>query len=185
MSYTKFVFFGPIGKPLVAMVSDWMRHFWILIRNRWTKFNETLQAGSTQRLLSGFLGRSGNQDDFPSLWLAGTFSTSPLEPLNGFWWNCTQWPITILCFLKSKDLLFYLIYTRALIWEHKGKKMLGFLMIDKLILPLWPTRQQRSPCHIVLRCTICGHLVPLFLKFCISSSWAVLFLFSSYAMKTQ
>ena len=36
-----------------------------------------------------FLGRSEKQDGRPGLWLAETFSTSPLKPLNGIQWNLT------------------------------------------------------------------------------------------------
>ena len=36
-----------------------------------------------------FLGRSENQDGRPGLWLAETFSTSPLKPLNGIQRNLT------------------------------------------------------------------------------------------------
>ena len=132
-SFTKFVFFGPIGKtrwppwPLIgwdifdfssetaeqnstkldrkqdlnalyqvcvfgadrknkmaALASDWLRHFRLLLWNRWTEFNETWQESRSQRPLSRlcFSFRSEKQDGRPGLWLAETFSTSPLKPLN-------------------------------------------------------------------------------------------------------
>ena len=39
---TKFVFFGLIGKnKMAALASDWLRHFRLLLWNRWTEFHET------------------------------------------------------------------------------------------------------------------------------------------------
>ena len=60
-------------------------HFRLLLWNRWTEFDETLQDGRSQRPLPSlcFSGRSEKQDGRPGLWLAETFSTSPLKPLIG------------------------------------------------------------------------------------------------------
>ena len=85
-SSTTFVFFGPIGKnKMAALASDWLRHFWLLLWNRWLEFNETCQEARFQRPLPSlcFSGRSEKLDGRPGLWLAETFSTSPLKPLNG------------------------------------------------------------------------------------------------------
>ena len=70
---------------MAALASDWLRHFRLLLWNRWTKFNETWQEARSQRPLPSlcFSGRSEKQDGRPGLWLAETFSTSPLKPLNG------------------------------------------------------------------------------------------------------
>ena len=67
------------------MASDWLRHFRLLLWNRWMEFNETYQEARSQRPLPSlcFSGRSEKQDGRPGLWLAETFSTSPLKPLNG------------------------------------------------------------------------------------------------------
>ena len=89
---TKFMFFGPIGKtrwppwPLI-----WLRHFRLLLWNHWTEFKETCQEARSQRPLPSlcFSGRSEKQNGRPGLWLAETFSTSPLKPLNGIQWNLT------------------------------------------------------------------------------------------------
>ena len=75
-SSTKFVFFGPIGKnKMAALASDWLRHFQLLLWNRWTEFNETWQEARSQRPLPSlyFSGRSEKQDGRPGLWLAETF----------------------------------------------------------------------------------------------------------------
>ena len=59
-------------------------HFRLLLWNCWTEFNETWQEARSQRPLQSlwFLARSEKQDGRPGLWLAETFSTSPLKPLN-------------------------------------------------------------------------------------------------------
>ena len=91
-SSTKFVFFGPIGKKqMAALASDWLTHFRLLLRNRWTEFNETWQEARSQRPPPSlcFSGWSEKQDGRPGLWLAETFSTSPLKPLNRIQRNLT------------------------------------------------------------------------------------------------
>ena len=69
---------------MAALVSDWLRHFRLLLWNRWTEFNETWQEARSQSPLPSLClsGGSEKQDGRPSLWLAETFSTSPLKPLN-------------------------------------------------------------------------------------------------------
>ena len=76
---------------MAALASDWLRHFGLLRWNRWTEFNETWQEARSQSSLpsSCFLGWSEKQDGCPGLWLAETFSTSSLKPLNGIQWNLT------------------------------------------------------------------------------------------------
>ena len=76
---------------MAALASDWLRHFRLLIWNGWTEFNETWQEAISQRPLPSlcYSGWSGKQDGRPGLWLAETFSTSPLKPLNGLQWNLT------------------------------------------------------------------------------------------------
>ena len=66
-------------------------HFRLLLWNRLTEFNETWQEARTQHPLPSFCfsGRSGNQNGLPCLWLAETFSTSPVKPLNRIQWNLT------------------------------------------------------------------------------------------------
>ena len=57
---TNFVFFGPIGKKMMAApASGWLRHF-RLFWHRWTEFRETWQEARPQRPLPSlcFLGRS-------------------------------------------------------------------------------------------------------------------------------
>ena len=74
-----------------VLASDWLRHFWLLLWNRWTEIKETWQEARSQRTLPSlcFLGRKEKQDDRPGLWLAETFSTSPLKPLNRSQQNLT------------------------------------------------------------------------------------------------
>ena len=66
-------------------------HFRLLLWNCWTEFKETWQEARSQCPLPSlcFSGRSEKQDGYPGLWLAETFSTSPLKPLNGIQRNLT------------------------------------------------------------------------------------------------
>ena len=76
---------------MAALDSDWLRHFKLLLWNRRTEFNETWQEARSQCPLPSlyFSGRSEKQDSCPGLWLAETFSTSPLKPLNRIQRNLT------------------------------------------------------------------------------------------------
>ena len=66
-------------------------HFWLLLWNRWTEFNQTLQEARFQHPLPSlcFSGQSEKQDGRPGLWLAETFLISPLKPLNRIQRNLT------------------------------------------------------------------------------------------------
>ena len=72
-------------------------HFRLLLWNRWTEFSETWQEARSQFPLQSlcFSGRSEKQDGRPGLWLAETFSTSPLKPLNGIQRNLNGSKITM------------------------------------------------------------------------------------------
>ena len=76
---------------MAALASDWLRHFRLLLWNHWTEFNETWQEARSQRPLPSlcFSGWSEKQDGRLGLWLAETFSTSPLKPLNRIQRNLT------------------------------------------------------------------------------------------------
>ena len=89
--YQVCVFWVDRKNKMAALASDWLRHFRLLLWNRWTEFNETWQEARSQCPLSSlcFLGRSEKQDGRPGLWLAETFSTSSLKPLNGIQRNLT------------------------------------------------------------------------------------------------
>ena len=66
-------------------------HFRLLLLHHWTEFNETWEEATSQHPLPSlcFSGRSKKQDGHPGLWLAETFSTSPLKRLNGIQRNLT------------------------------------------------------------------------------------------------
>ena len=89
--YQVCVFRADPKNKMAALASDWLRHFRLLLWNRWTEFNETWQEARSQRLLPSlcFSVQSEKQDGRPGLWLAETFSTSPLKPLNGIQRNLT------------------------------------------------------------------------------------------------
>ena len=89
--YQVCVFRADRKKKMAALASDWLRHFRLLLWNRWMEFNETWQEARSQRPLPSlcFSGRSEKQDGRPGLWFAETFSTSPLKLLNGIQRNLT------------------------------------------------------------------------------------------------
>ena len=76
-----------VVRPSVGKLS----HFRLLLWNHWTEFNETLQEAWSQCPLPSlcFSGRSEKQHGRQGLWLADTFSTSPLKPMNGIHRNLT------------------------------------------------------------------------------------------------
>ena len=89
--YQVCVFRADPKNKMATLASDWLRHFQLLLWNRWTEFNETWQEARSQRPLPSlcFSGRSEKQDGRPGLWLFETFSTSPLKPLNEIQRNLT------------------------------------------------------------------------------------------------
>ena len=66
-------------------------HIRLLLWNCWTEFNEIWQEARSQRPLPSFCFscQSEKQNGRPGLWLAETFSTSPLKPLNRIQRNLT------------------------------------------------------------------------------------------------
>ena len=89
--YEVCVFRADWKNKMAALASDWLRHFRLLLWNRSMEFNETWQEARSQCPLPSlcFSGRLEKQDGRPGLWLAETFSTSPLKPLNGIQRNLT------------------------------------------------------------------------------------------------
>ena len=104
--YQVCVFRADRKNKMAALASDWLRHFRLLHWNRWTELNETWQEARSQRPLPSlcFSGQSEKQDGRPGLWLAETFSTSPLKrwtELNETWQEVrSQRPLPS-CFLSS------------------------------------------------------------------------------------
>ena len=89
--YQVCVFQADQKNKMAALASDWLRHFRLLLWNGWTEFNETWQEARSPRPLPSlcYSSRSEKQDSRPGLWLAETFSTSPLKPLNRMQRNLT------------------------------------------------------------------------------------------------
>ena len=89
--YQVCVFRADGKNKMAALASDWLRHFELLLWNRWMEFNESWQEARSQHPLPSlcFSGRSEKKDGRPGLWLAETFWTSPLKPLNGIQRNLT------------------------------------------------------------------------------------------------
>ena len=82
---------------MAAPAYDLLRHFQLFLRKCWIEFNKTSQEARSQHPLPGLCfsgwsekGWSEKQDSRPVLWLAETFSTSPMKPLNGIQRNLTE-----------------------------------------------------------------------------------------------
>ena len=124
--YQVCVFRADRKNKMAALASDWLRHFWLLLWNRWTEFNEMWQEARYQRPLPSlcFSDRLEKQDGRPCLWLAETFSTSPLKPLNGIQWNLTGGKNSM---SSTKFVFFELIgKTRWLLWPLIGWNIFDF-----------------------------------------------------------
>ena len=172
---------------MAALASDSLRHFRLLLWNRWTEFNETSQEARSQRPLPSlcFSGRLEKQDGCPGLWLAEPFSTSALKPLNGIWRNLTgskistsstkfvffgpigktRWPPwPLICW----DIFDFSSETAELpAAKLDRKKDLNVLYQVCVFWADWKNKMAAlaNPSkrwHIVLRCTICGPLGLLF-----------------------
>ena len=75
---------------MAALASDWLRHVRLLLWNCWIEFNETWQEARSQRTPQVCVFRADRKNKMAALaWLAETFSTSPLKPLNGIKRNLT------------------------------------------------------------------------------------------------
>ena len=96
----------------------------LLLWNRWTEFNETWQEARSQRLLPSlcFVGWSEKQEGRPSLWLAETFSTSPLKPLNRIRQNLTG----------SNYIMISMAFTKSVFFRPIGKKKMAAMAHDWL-----------------------------------------------------
>ena len=92
MSSTKFVFFGPIGKtrwlPRALIGWDTFDFFSKTAEGNSTKLDRKQDLNVLYQVCV-FSGRSENQDGRPGLWLAETFLTSSLKPLNRIGRNLT------------------------------------------------------------------------------------------------
>ena len=124
--YQVCVFRADRKNKMAALASDWLRHFRPLLWNCWTEFNETWQEARSQRLLPSlcFSGRSEKQDGRPGLWLAETFSTFPLKPLNRIQRNLTGIKIST---PSTKFVFFWPIgKTRWLPWPLIGWDIFDF-----------------------------------------------------------
>ena len=101
-------------------------HFQLLLWNHWTEFNKTWQEARYQRPLPSlcFSGQSEKQDGRPGLWLAETFSTSPLKPLNRIQQNLTGSKIS----MSSTKFVFFgpIGKTRWLPWPLIGWDIFDF-----------------------------------------------------------
>ena len=79
--YQVCVFRADRKNKMAVLASDCLRHFRLLLWNRWIEFNETWQEARSQRPLPSlcFSGRLEKHDGRPGLWLTETSLTSPLN----------------------------------------------------------------------------------------------------------
>ena len=138
--YQVCVFWADRKNKMAALASDSLRHFRLLLWNRWMELYETWQEARSQRPLPSlcFSGRSEKQDGRPGLWFPEKFSTSPLNPLSGIQQNLTVSKIST-----------------------SSTKFVFFGPIGKSKIAALANLSKRW--HIVLKCTICGPLGLLFL----------------------
>ena len=124
--YQVCVFQANRKNKMAALASDWLRHFRLLLWNCWKEFNETWQEARSRRPLPSlcFSGQSKKQDGRPGLWLAETFSTSPLKPLNGIQKNLTGSKIS----MSSTTFVFFrpIRKTRWPPWPLIGRDIFDF-----------------------------------------------------------
>ena len=175
---------------MAALASDWLRHLQLLLWNHWTEFKETWQEARSQCPLPSlcFSGWSEKQDGHPGPWLAETFSTFPLKPLNGVQRNLTGSKIS----MSSTKFVFFgpIGKTRWPPWpligwdifdfssetpEQNSKKLDRKQDLDVLyqVCVFWADHLTKMSAladsskrwHIVLRCMICGPLGLLFHHF--------------------
>ena len=119
------VIFCCLSSVRLLSIVDFL-HFWLLLWNRWTEFNETLQEARSQCPLPNlcFSRQSEKQDGHLGLWLVETFSTSPLKPLNEIQRNLTGSKIS----MSSTKFLFFgpIGKTRSPPWHLIGWDIFDF-----------------------------------------------------------
>ena len=181
--YQVCVFRADRKNKMAALASDWLRHLRLLLWNHWIEFNETWQEARSQQSLPSlcFSGRSEKQDGRPGFWLAETFATSPLKPLNGIQRNLTGSKISS----HSTKFVFFgpIRKSRWPPWPLIGWDILDFssetaewnsTKLDRkqdlnvfyqvcvfradLKSKMAALANSSKRLHIVLRCTICGPL---------------------------
>ena len=181
--YQVCVFGADRKNKMAALPSDWLRHVRLLLWNCWMEFNETWKEARSQRFLPSlcFSGRSEKEDGRPGLWLAETFSTSPLKPLNGIQRNLSGSKISMsstkFVFLGRSEkqdghpglwfaeisLTFPLKPLNRIHRKLTGSKISDNVLYQVCGVFFWADRQNKMDTlvnpskrwHIVLRCTIC------------------------------
>ena len=113
--YLVCVFQANRKNKMAALASDWLRHF--QLEWNWMKLNRKQDLNALYQVCA--LGQKKKQDGRPGLWLAETFSTSPLKLLNGIERNFTGSKIS----MSSTKLVFF---------RPIGKKEMAALASDWL-----------------------------------------------------
>ena len=76
---------------MATPASDLLRHFRLLLCDRYFEFNETWKEARSKLLYQGCVFRPIGKTRWPpGFWLAETFSASPLKPMNGIQQNSQE-----------------------------------------------------------------------------------------------
>ena len=172
---------------MAALASDWLRYFRLLLWNHCTELYEIWQEARFQHHLPNlcFSGQSEKQDGRPGLWLAETFFTSSLKPLNGIQQNLAgseiSTPFTKFVFFglikKKQDgrpglwlaETFSTSPLKLLNWIQRNLTGIKISTSSTKLVFFGLIGKTRWSCcltwwHIVLRCTIVALWAPCFLK---------------------
>ena len=66
-SSTNFVFWGDWKNKMAALTSDWLKHFGLLLWNRWTEFNENWKEARSQRPLPSLFFQADRKNKMAAL----------------------------------------------------------------------------------------------------------------------
>ena len=103
--YQACVFRADRKNKMAALASDWLRHFWLLLWNYWTEFNETWHEARSQHPLPSLCLRADQKNKMAAL------ASDWLRHFRLLLWNCwmefnetwqearSQLPLPSLCFL--------------------------------------------------------------------------------------
>ena len=147
-SSTKFVFFGvDLKNKMAASACDWLRHFRLLVWNRWPEFNESWQDARSQRPLPILccLGWSEKRDGHLASDLLGYFVLlvwNCWTKFNENWQEATSQRPSSLCFSgrseKQDDSLGHSVKKRHIVLRYTLYCPLGPLLRRRLNIDLHP-----------------------------------------------
>ena len=130
--YQVCVFRADKKKQVTALASDWLRHFRLLLWNRWTEFNESWQDLNVLYQVCVF-GADQKNKMATLASNAETFSTSLLKPLKGIQWNLIESKIS----LSSTKFVFFGLISKQKWPPWLIPKKGGTLYLGAWYVALW------------------------------------------------